>query len=266
MFEKQLRSLKRRYHLLRPLKHACRDGIEYQLDCRQLIDYNIYLGFWEKDTHDFIENYIGDGFVTVEVGANIGAHTLLIAKNSGNQGLVHAIEPTEFARSKLLKNASLNPDLEKRIKVHNFLISDSIEENPRRDIRSSWPAKASMAWQPEEHVSSPVSTIDRLLDDWGLTRLDLLKIDIDGYDYRALLGARGAIEKFRPLIYVELSENAQQVNGYSITDIVDLLTSKGYRGYDANEMYELSSENVLARLGHKDSINGVFFPEEKARQ
>lgn len=260
MFEKQVRSLKRRYHLLQPLKRARRDGVEYDLDCRQLIDYNIYLGWWETDTHDFIEKYVEDGFVTVEIGANVGAHTLLIAKKAGREGLVHAVEPTEFARTKLLRNAGLNPDLEKRIAVHDYLISNSIEENPRRDIRSSWPAKASMAWRPTEQVSSPVTTIDLLVDGWGLTRLDLLKIDIDGYDYRALRGAEAALRKFTPIVYVELCEAAQNENGYSVTDIVSFLGSLGYKGYDADGMVPIDPDNVIARIGGKAGINGVFFP------
>jgi FkbM family methyltransferase len=259
MFEKQLRSLKRRYHLLDPVKRVRRNGIAYELDCRELIDYNIYLGVWEDDTFDFIENNLKEGFVTMEIGANIGAHTLLIARKSGESGTVYAIEPTDYARTKLLKNISLNPDIASRIHVHNFLISDTVEENPRRDIRSSWPAKAKMEWKPKEQVSSPVTTVDSLASDLGLTRLDLIKIDIDGYDFRALVGAAATIEKFKPLIFVELSEWALQENGSSVAEILELLTSKGYRGYDANEMHELSSENVLARLGQKDSINGVFF-------
>jgi FkbM family methyltransferase len=263
MFEKQLRSLKRRYHLLQPLKRARRDDIEYDLDCRQLIDYNIYLGCWETDTHDFIENHVKDGFVIVEVGANVGAHTLLLAKRAGGNGSVHAIEPTDFARTKLLKNSHLNPDLEERITVHDFLISDSVEENPRRDIRSSWPAKASMAWQPTEQVSSPVTTIDRLVDEWGLTRLDLLKIDIDGYDYRALRGAEASLRKYRPIVYVELCEAAQNENGYSVTDIVSFLGSLGYKGYDADGMVPIDPVNVLARIGGKAGINGAFFPAAK---
>ena len=51
----------------------------------------------------------------------------------------------------------------------------------------------------ERHLA--LTTIDQLVDDLGLKRLDLLKIDIDGYDLRALLGATATIEKFMPLIY-----------------------------------------------------------------
>ena len=227
MFEKQARSLKRRYHILFPKKQVRRDGIEYDLNCRELIDYGIFLGGWEADTLDFLRDHVKDGFVTLEVGANVGAHTLIIAKLSGENGVVHAIEPTVFARSKLLRNLSLNPEIEKRVHVHDLLISDTVADNAELEIRSSWPTKPKMTWQPKEHVSSPVSTIDRLVDDWGLTRLDLLKIDIDGYDYRALCGAKETIEKFRPLMFVELCEWALNENGSSVTDILSFLESFG---------------------------------------
>lgn len=261
MFEKQVRSLKRRYHILRPFKQVRRNGVAYDLDCRELIDYHIYLGVWEADTFDFIQKFVEDGFTTLEIGANVGAHTLLIAKRSGPTGIVHAVEPTEFARTKLLRNIGLNPDLASSIHVHDFLVSDAAEHNPGREIRSSWPAKASMQWQPMETVSSPVTTIDRLVATTGLDHVDLIKIDIDGYDYRALRGAADTISKFRPLIFIELCELAQRRNGHSVTEIIDLLSSHGYSGFDATEMVPLTTANVIERIGGREGINGVFFPD-----
>jgi FkbM family methyltransferase len=260
MFEKQARSIKRRYHLLFPRKRVSREGVNYDLDCRELIDYGVFSGGWEPDTQEFIHKHVKDGFVTLEIGANVGAHTLLIAKLSGENGVVHAVEPTEFARTKLLRNLSLNPEIEKRVHVHNLLISDTTADNAELEIRSSWPQKAKMKWNPKERVSSRVSTIDQLvIADCGLTRLDLLKIDIDGFDYRALCGAKATIEKFKPLIYVELCQWALNENGSSVTDILSFLESYGYKGYDANGYVPLNPGNFLDRIGNKGSINGVFY-------
>jgi FkbM family methyltransferase len=263
MLEKRIRSLKRRLHMMFPIKRVNRNGLEYEVDCRELIDYSIFLGTWEQDTFDFLHRYVKPGFVTLEIGANIGAHTLLIAKQSGADGFVHAVEPTEFARTKLLKNLSLNPDIEKRVHVHNTLISDTVADNAQLEIRSSWPAKAKMTWKPKETVSSPVTTIDRLVADEKLSSVDLIKIDIDGYDLRALRGATKTIEKFKPLIFVELCEWALRENGNSVSEVVTHLSSLGYNGYDANGMFKLTPENALERLGNKDSINGAFFPDGK---
>jgi FkbM family methyltransferase len=265
MFEKKARSLKRRYHLLFPKKRVRRNGLQYDIDCRELIDYGIFRGGWEADTLDFIHSHVKPGFVTLEVGANVGAHTLVIAKLSGDKGIVHAVEPTEFARTKLLRNLSLNPDIEKRVHVHNTLISDTVADNAQLEIRSSWPTKAKMEWKAKETVSSPVTTIDTLVAGLDLDRLDLLKIDIDGYDLRALHGAKETIEKFRPLIFVELSEKALKKNGDSVAGILGYLTMLGYDGFDPNGMVALSAGTVLGRIGDKDSINGVFYPDEKSR-
>ena len=263
MFEKQLRSLKRRFHLAFPKKRVRRNDIEFDLDCRELVDYSIFLGGWERDTLDFIDSHVKPGFITVEAGANVGAHTLLIARQSGPDGVVHAIEPTQFARTKLLRNLGLNPEIEKRVHVHDFLISDRIEENPRREIRSSWPAKAKMTWNPKETVSSPVTTIDDLVAGQGLPRVDLIKIDIDGYDLRALRGAARTIERFGPLIFVELSQNALERVGDSVAGIIEYLAGLGYAGFDTNGMIPLTTGNVIGRIGTRDSINGVFFPPGK---
>ncbi len=169
MFEKQARSLKRRYHMLFPRKQVRRDGIEYDLDCRELIDYGIFRGGWEADTLDFLRDHVKDGFVTLEVGANVGAHTLIIAKLSGENGVVHAIEPTVFARSKLLRNLSLNPEIEKRVHVHDLLISDTVDGQCGVANPLFMAAKPKMNWKPKEACIVPRSpTIDRLVGDWGL--------------------------------------------------------------------------------------------------
>ena len=97
--------------MLFPRKRVRRNGLEYDLDCRELIDYRFSTSGWESETMNSSRNHVKHGFVTLEVGANVGAHTLVIAKLSGNDGIVHAVEPTDFARAKLLKNLNLNPEI-----------------------------------------------------------------------------------------------------------------------------------------------------------
>jgi len=87
--------MKRRIALMRPNKRIVRDGVTYDVDCRQLVDYSIYAGVWEKDTHDFIDRFVFEGAVVIEIGANIGAHTLLLAKKAGISGKVYAIETSD---------------------------------------------------------------------------------------------------------------------------------------------------------------------------
>ena len=264
MFEKQARSLKRRYHLLFPRKQVRRDGLDYDLDCRELIDYGIFRGGWEADTLDFLRDHVKDGFVTLEVGANVGAHTLIIAKLSGENGVLHAIEPTVFAHTKFLRNLSLNPEIEKRVHVHDLLISDTVTDHAQVQIRSSWPECAKRIgnqWKPCR-LRSPRSTSWR--QSWDSIAL-IFSRSISTATTSGAARTSVTIEEFRPLILVEFPECSLKKNGDSVTGIIQYLTMLDMTA--TTRMKNLSvSENVLARIGNNEGINGIFYPGEKREQ
>src|SRR5260221_2442029 len=88
-----------------------RDGIAYDLDLSQGIDFAIYLGgMFERDTARALIRLVEPSSLVVDIGANIGAHTLRLAKLVGPHGQGLAFEPTEFAFAKLKQNLKLNSE------------------------------------------------------------------------------------------------------------------------------------------------------------
>src|SRR5262245_34452280 len=79
-----------------------RDGACWELDLREGIDLAIYLGLFEAGTSRALRRLVRPGAVVLDVGANIGAHTLRLAKLVGESGRVIAFEPTVYAHTKLL--------------------------------------------------------------------------------------------------------------------------------------------------------------------
>ncbi len=70
------------------------DGITYELDLTQYIDSTIYFqGSFEAETTAVIERLVEPGMVVLDIGANIGSHTLRLARLVGQNGLVIAFEP-----------------------------------------------------------------------------------------------------------------------------------------------------------------------------
>src|SRR6266436_7021968 len=95
-----------------------RGDINWCLDLEEGIDFSIYLlGAFERSTVATLRALVKAGDVVLDIGANIGAHTLGLAKNVGAAGKVYAFEPADFAFQKLLRNLALNPALEKRTKA-----------------------------------------------------------------------------------------------------------------------------------------------------
>ena len=96
-----------------------RRGINWALDLKEGIDLGIYLfGGFELDTISCYKQFIRPGDVVLDVGANIGAHTLVFADLVGGNGKVYAFEPTSYAVNKLTVNAKLNRSLAERVTIN----------------------------------------------------------------------------------------------------------------------------------------------------
>ena len=91
---------------------ARRRGVVWNLDLREGIDLTIYVrGAFERDTLRALESLVREGATVLDVGANVGAHTLHLARLVGATGRVVAFEPTDFAMAKLRANLEANPEL-----------------------------------------------------------------------------------------------------------------------------------------------------------
>lgn len=210
--------------------HRCRRrGISYEVDLRELIDFRIYFGRgWEPLTRQFLEGELRPGSTILEVGANVGSLTLEIARLVGRDGAVHAIEPTAGAFRKLERNLSLNADLVPRVHLHRMLVTDGDGSTPTRELRWSW--RIDREPVEREHVAVPAVSIDRMVSTVGLARLDLLKVDVDGYEMKVLRGATETLERFRPTILIELDDASLATQGDSVGSAVEFLEARGFRG------------------------------------
>lgn len=241
--------------------HICiRNGIYYSLDLSEAIDFATYFGGWEPETIDFIENNVKEGNYVIEVGANVGIQSLHLAKKVGNYGRVFAFEPTEFGVSKLIKNCELNPELSSQVRILKNLVTDGQHSTPISTIRASWQTDQSR--HKDEFINSNLAiSIDEFIVEAQIMQLDILKIDVDGYDFKVLQGAQKSILKFKPLIYIELGEESLNEQGDSVKDIYNFLIRSGYEGYLAinpNQIIDL--DMTLNQLRTSTHVNAIFKP------
>jgi FkbM family methyltransferase len=240
------------YARLRPKQICVREGITYELDLAEVIDRAIWMGGWEPETIRFLRRNIRQDDVVIEVGANIGAHSLILADLVGPAGRVHAFEPTDYAQTKLRTNLAHNPVLAPRITVRSDLVTNHEHATPLRTIKSSF--SVGDQTRSVESVSAPAMALDSL----ELSRLDVIKIDVDGYDYKVLQGATRLIKQFKPLIFIELCEYTLNAQRDSIRDIFKLMSDLGYIASYEDGRAIRNTEEILALVGHHTSINGVF--------
>jgi len=212
-----------------------RGGLKWALDLNEGIDFAIFLlGSFEPDLVQSYRRLIQPGATVLDIGANIGAHTLPLARHVGPNGRVIAIEATEYACTKLRKNLSLNPELEPRVTVvHAMLVADHTIP-AETAIHSSWP----LAGTEKTHdilcgalkavSDAKVVTLDTQIKELALSSIDWIKIDVDGHELSVLRGARECLTKHKPGIFMELAPYcyANEPSGFS--ELVNLLSNAGY--------------------------------------
>src|SRR4051812_5040215 len=94
-----------------------RDSVIYDLDLAQGIDFAIYLGIYERGTRAALRKLVKRDALVLDIGANIGAHTLTLADLVGPAGKVLAFEPTHHALTKIQRKLALNPEHPPRVKA-----------------------------------------------------------------------------------------------------------------------------------------------------
>jgi len=243
-----------------------RDGIRYHLDLNEGIDFSIYLlGAFEPGTQKTLQELVKSGDVVFDIGANIGAHTLGIAKSVGSSGRVYAFEPADFAFAKLKRNLALNPELEVRTQAQQILLAASSNGKSEQEIYASWPLESDGSVHPKHRgrlVSAEhavVETLDNFVHSQGITRLDLIKMDVDGHELPVLQGASETLRRFQPTLVMEMSPYIHAEFHHVFGDFVEILKNAGYalRDADNGQPVPLDAAQLERLIPDGASINVV---------
>lgn len=173
---------------------------------------------FDLDGVDLVWNYLSKGDFFVDVGANIGQLTLIGAKKVSD-GQIVSIEPHPQIFKFLNKNIKLNRF--KNVKTHNFAIGDKDGAMRFSDIRSD----DQNFITNEGPVSVKVRRLDTLLPG---AKIDLLKIDTEGYELFVLRGAEEILSETKVIFFESYETNFARY-GYSTKDITKFLTSHGFK-------------------------------------
>jgi FkbM family methyltransferase len=162
------------------------------------------------------------GGVMFDLGASIGYYSIVIAAELRGDCRVYAFEPNPPTMQRLRKN------LEHNAARGVFLCEEGLSDVPGHASIVDVPVDSGSSYL-ERGEGIPVTTLDLFCSRHGIERLDLIKIDIEGAELRALRGGYATLKRFRPAILIELNPDALDRDRSSVRDVVVLLEDLGYK-------------------------------------
>lgn len=198
---------------------------------------------------------LAEGMVVVEVGANIGAHTVDLARMVGVNGEVHAFEPQRIVFQTLCANLALNQVSNVFARQMGLGAASGTIMVPPVDpaARTNFGGISLGEFAGGEAV--PLAT----LDSFDLPACHVIKADVEGMEVEVLKGAERTIEMYRPIMYVE-NDRADRSE-----ELLTCIERLGYVGYwHLAQLFNPANfagdpENIFPNIV---SINVLCMPQE----
>jgi FkbM family methyltransferase len=182
------------------------------------------LGYWEQHLHYFYSQFIKPDYTIIDGGANIGFHSIQFAKLA-NEGKVYSFEPQPLIFNVLSTNSLINgaSDI---IRQYRLGLSDNIGQSKMTPLKEQEFSENCINYGGrgltdsdlgEEEVE--LTTIDNL----RLSKLNLIKLDVQGFELKAIMGGENTIKSNYPLMFIE-----NYINQEADQQVIKLLEEWGY--------------------------------------
>ena len=222
-----------------------RDGTTMRIDLRSRTERWTYVtGDYEADMVQRLADSLEAPNCTVlDVGANVGFYTVPLARKAQQLGgVLHAFEPVESNFQSLEHNVRIN-SLEATTHLHRLALgaeTGTIEllletENNATTGNAVAQTGTLEADGQSQSSTAPLTTLDRVAEDAGLTGCHLIKVDIEGGEYEFLKGGASFIQEHTPILFGEFNPFWLRQNGHRFTEVAELVLPWGYRLFGPDE-------------------------------
>ena len=219
------------------------NDLQIELHIDDWIQENLYfLGEYEVAELKTMKQFLTYDSVFIDIGANIGLYALNASKILDENAQIICFEPFQKNFNSLAKNIALNGL--SNVQLEKKAIGDKDgtinlyynEEEMNLGMVSTKPL--------EKGITEKVTlvSLDSYLKDHPVPRIDLIKIDIEGFEYSALLGMKNTLTAFQPSILIEILDgndsDSQNLKCY------EFLLDLGYNKYFIDDHGNLSEKEV----------------------
>jgi FkbM family methyltransferase len=240
-------------------------GLRYRGDLSSYIDWTVnFYGAYEPAVLAFLRDVAakaGPDVVFVDIGANVGVHAIYMALRVAH---VHAFEPWPTVHAALRRNIGINALT--NVSLYPYGLSDT-----NAQIQFHAPTTANLGtggFVAGFNVNRPAETLpvrrgDDAFADAGITRIDIVKIDTEGYELKTLAGMRGTLTRLRPIVVFEISPAtlAEIQSAERLASVLASLTGEGWRIFRLTGMETYRLEDFTWAEG--EIVTAVLAPERK---
>ena len=199
-----------------------------------------------------LDYLLSPGDIFIDGGANLGVFTVIASKLVGIKGKVLAFEPAEENFKLLKKNIELNH--QQNVNIYSIALSNKEGETKLHHIDNA-PTSYSFGDDSESSIEYEViktTTLDSIIEDSNLNRVDVIKLDVEGAEELVFQGATKVLEEFSPIIIFEIRKLCTDRMGLDQFGALNILKDLEYDFYKVN-----GESGQLSRLTSQPS-NGNY--------
>ena len=257
-----------KYSFIRKVKHYSLSNL--QTDYAEVFGNKLFLskkglalsishyGTYEELEAKIMEEKIEMGNIVVDVGANIGLHTLNMARIVGNTGQVFAFEPDPSNFEILKKNVKINNY--KNIILEQKAVGD---KHGRTTLyQSDHPGKHRIFPQTEQaksQVQVELTNLDNYFDSDMIDKINFIKIDVEGLEFSVLKGMKNILKNSKKIkiLFEFMPENTMEV-GFTPIELLNYLTSNDFKLYCMDDktkklLYVSNNEEIVKLCSTTDN-------------
>ena len=258
------------------------DGYVFPVDRGTLIGWSVhFFGTYEPEVRTEIRRHLKPGAIAIDVGANVGWHTLLMAARAGSTGRVYAFEPNDSTRRRLVSAVEANDlthvtvdgrGVADRVGTSGFQapLAGHVWDGTGRLTAEPVPRRLEGLERREEHErrkgeqgqagTIACTTLDAFVAERHSDRLAFVKIDVEGWELSVLRGARHVLSALRPVVVFEYDPAYVSRSGGAAEDVMRCWSDADY------ELFALDPRRPpapVARLGDRGG-NFLALPRRAA--
>jgi FkbM family methyltransferase len=239
-------------------------GMKYRGSLNVLLDQHVYyFGAYSPRELDLLRRLLelrGPVATFADIGANVGHHSLYLSRYAG---MVHSFEPWPVVSQRITEKIELNNI--KNVRLHPVGLSDSEGSFDFFASANGNTGTGSFSSTSATGRNQPVGTLkvergDDYFSRAEITRVDVMKIDVEGWEPKVLAGLRQTIARDRPIIFMEYSQATDRNLSHGLQELLDTMPDDyvalyvivGAREYQLLEQPRPGTESELLLLPRSD--------------